>query len=191
MAHWHRCCKGARQKMADNGFNEYLPPLLPGISCKTILCWVGSSEEQDAVVAVARSLANHSRGRCQVVMGLDSPFHHHQQDQREHRDRLRSKSPLTPEVIGRAEKKLSKLYGSGVHTMVLPGHPVAEVRRYARNHKIDLVIMGEQGLRVEHQYGERLADRAPCPVMILLYPKQGSKTETSQPSTRSSSAKER
>jgi nucleotide-binding universal stress UspA family protein len=175
--------------MADDGFSEFVPSLLPGISCKAILCWVGSSEEPDAVVAVASSLASQSRGRCQVVMGLDSPFHH-QQDRQGRRDRFRSKSPLTPEVIGRAEKKLSELYGSGVNTMVLPGHPVAEVRRYARNHNIDLIIMGEQGQRVEHQYGERLADRAPCPVLILLYPKQESKTK-SQPSTRSSTAKER
>jgi len=138
-------------------------PLLPGISCHTILCWVGSDDEADAAVEVAAALARHAGGRCQVVMGLDSP----------HRFRADTPAtPLTPEVIARAERRLARLYGPTLRTMVLPGHPVAEVRRYARNHKVDLIVMGNQALEVEQSYGERLFERAPCPIMILLKPGQ-------------------
>ena len=56
--------------------------------------------------------------------------------------------------------------------MVLPGHPVAEIRRYARTQNIDLIVMGEQALAVEKTYGERLLDDAPCTVMVLGLPQQ-------------------
>jgi nucleotide-binding universal stress UspA family protein len=138
-------------------------PLLPGISCHAVLCWVGSDDEEDVVVEVAAALAQRSGGRCQVVMGLDSP-HRFKGDT--------PATPLTPEVIARAERRLARLYGPTLRTMVLPGHPVAEVRRYARNHKVDLIVMGNQALDVEQSYGERLHERAPCPIMILLKPVQ-------------------
>lgn len=92
-------------------------------------------------------------------------------------------TPLTPEVIIRAERKLSKLYGTEVSTMVLPGHPVQEVRRYARNHGVDLIVIGEQGVLLEQTYGVRMADRAPCTVMILLPPKH-EETQERPPSSK-------
>jgi len=134
--------------------------ILPGISCKAVLCWVGSSEEQEEVVKVAAALAHLGTGGIQVVMGLDSPNRFHGEG---------PVDPLTPEVIGRAERRLARLYGP-IRTMVLPGHPVVEVRRYARNHKVDLIVMGSQALQLEERYGERLYAHAPCPVLILVKP---------------------
>lgn len=134
---------------------------LPGLPCKHILCWVGSAEERDPVVEVARALARQANGRSLVVMGLESGG-------RQQSGGPPVQAPLTPEVIIRAERRLSRLYGEGVDTMVLPGHPVLEVRRYARNHAVDLIVMGEQGSDLEHKYGVRMADQAPCAVMVLL-----------------------
>jgi nucleotide-binding universal stress UspA family protein len=82
-------------------------------------------------------------------------------------------APVTPEVIDGAERRLAKLYGPGAHTMVLPGHPVTEIRRYALNHRMDLIVYGGQGLAAEKTCGERLCDDAPCSLMILFFPKRG------------------
>lgn len=130
---------------------------LGAISCKTVLCWVGSTEEPNPAAGVAHSLANLSGGQCHVVMALDTP----------HR-RIRPGAPLTPRLISHAGKKLAELYGG--RTMVLPGHPVREIRRYAKTHNVDLIVMGEQALNVESNYGEQLADQSPCTVMILRSP---------------------
>lgn len=125
---------------------------LPGMPRQRILCWVGLHDEPDCAVPVARTLASQSRGECHLVLCLDNP------------------SPLTPELIDRAKRELAALYGDESRTIVLPGRPVREVARYARNYEMDLVVMGEQASAVEHRCGERIADLAPCTVMILLRP---------------------
>ena len=75
--------------------------------------------------------------------------------------------PLTPEIINAAKQKLSALYGDDVFTLVLPGHPIAEINRYARNKQMSLIVVGEQGLAVERDYGQCLSEDAPCTVMTL------------------------
>lgn len=127
------------------------------LSFKAVVCWVGSQFSPDPAVQIARSLAALGGGTCSVVMGLDSP-----------RDQRTGHTPLTPEVISRAARKLADLYGPDAHTTVLPGHPVREVRRYAQNHDVDLVVLGSQALSVQNNYHEELSP--PCTVMILLQP---------------------
>ena len=146
--------------------------MLPDIECKTVLCWVGSIEQSEATVHLACTLANSSQGRCLVVLGLDSPARLQGsgvggREQRSH---------LTPELISMAERKLAKLYGEATQTMVLPGHPIAEVRRYAKHHGVDLVVMGEQAIEIEREYGERLMDDAPSAMMIYLAPRRSPPT---------------
>jgi len=97
-------------------------------------------------------------------MGLDAPV-----DQR-FPARSEARTPLTPPVIARVGRRLADLYGPDVPTLVLPGHPVKEVRRYAQNHSVDLIVMGQQALRIEQNYGEKLAAHAPCTVMIVIPP---------------------
>ncbi len=143
---------------------------LPGLRCGTVLCWVGSADAEDPIVPLARALAAQAQGQCHLVMGLDSPL---QVGDRGSGDGvgLGGQAPLTPELIGKAERKLAELYGHELRTMVLPGHPIVEVRRYARRHGVELIVMGQQALETERRYGERLCDSAPCTVMILAPPK--------------------
>ena len=129
---------------------------------RRILCWVCSTEKPDSAVPLAQTLARLHKGECHVVMSLDAP----------HRlNHTAGRSvPLTPEIINEAKQKLANLYGDNVFTLVLPGHPVAEIKRYARNKHVSLIIVGEQGLAVERDYGQRLCDDAPCAVMTLFQP---------------------
>ena len=143
------------------------PLITKGISYKRVLCWVDSTEDADLVVAVAQALVATCDGKCHVVMGLDCPA-------RSNRALGNGRSgsiPLTPEVIAKTESRLASLYGDDVSTMVLPGKPITEIRRYARNKKMDLIAIGNQGLAVERAYGEQLHENAPCPVMTLFIPK--------------------
>ena len=144
--------------------------VLLGVRQETVLSWVGATGDADPSVEVAAALARHWGGKCHVVAGLDVT---------REPGTLAPQAPLTPEVIGRAEKRLAELYGDSVHTMVLPGHGVHEVRRYARIHNVGLVVMGEQALAVERSYGEAFVDEAPCTVMIIVPPAPASRSARS------------
>ncbi len=150
---------------------------LPGFGFKKVLCWVNSTETSEWTVQAARSLAVTSNGSCHVIMCLDCAS-------RPGKPVQKGKAPLTPEVIAKACADLAELYGDEVHTMVLPGNPIAEIRRYARNQKMDLIVMGEQGLAVERTYGERLYENAPCTVMVLVMPEENNTSNESRTQTK-------
>jgi hypothetical protein len=130
--------------------------------CSRVLCWVCSSEKPDSAVPLAQALARLHRGECHVVMSLDAPSGTYSASARS--------APLTPEIINRAKQELGRLYSDDVFTLVLPGHPIAEIKRYARNKKVSLIVVGEQGLAAERDYGQKLCDDAPCAVMTLFIP---------------------
>ena len=134
--------------------------------CSRVLCWVGSTEKPDSAVPLAQALARLHKGECHVVMSLDipdgTPSGTHSLSGR--------CTPLTPEIINRAKQELARLYGDDVFTLVLPGHPITEIKRYARNKKVKLIIVGEQGLAAERDYGQKLCDDAPCTVLTLFIP---------------------
>ncbi len=170
---WHIICKCRpamtveRNQIAQSNF---ILRLTRGTLPRRVLCWVSSSERKDSVVHIAEALSKSCQGQCVTVMCLDSPV----------------KKPLTPEVIGQTGTNLSKLYGDEIHTMVLPGHPITEIRRYARTRNIDLIVMGEQALAVEMAYGERLLDDAPCMVIVLALPNPEENPSTNRPANRKS-----
>lgn len=139
--------------------------LLPDLDVETLLCWVGSAEEADPVATVAKTLAAHLGAKCQMIMGLASPFRSSSSGQAS-----TELEPLTPGAIAATQRRLAALYSSELQPIVVPGNPVVEVGRYATAHRVDLVVMGEQALRVETECGQRLADNAPCTVLILVPP---------------------
>lgn len=137
-----------------------------GPAFRRVLLWVNSPDRSDPALSVALLLARRGSGILHVVMGLDSPGRYRPVSE----GRV---EPLTPEVIERVCTALADLYGEAggeaveVHTMVLPGHPVEEVRRYARRHRVDVIVMGDQALDAEEDYGDHLLRDAPCPVVLF------------------------
>jgi nucleotide-binding universal stress UspA family protein len=43
------------------------------------------------------------------------------------------------------------------------------VRRYARRHQVDLIVIGRQALAAERRLGARIADSAPCALLMFLH----------------------
>lgn len=149
---------------------------LPGVRCEKVLCWVDSTTVPDQVVRVARLFAAIGGEPCHVVMCLNPGIGDFPSDCLSQGLR----APLTPEVIADAAEGLQKLYGNDVHTMILPGHPVTEIRRYAVNHRVDLIVVGGQGLALERACGQRLCDDAPCAMVTLVLP-EGERGEAPAP----------
>jgi nucleotide-binding universal stress UspA family protein len=149
--------------------------------CSRILCWVGSTEKPDSAVPLAQALARLHKGECHVVMSLNTPSGLPDGTPSGRHPLLGRCTPLTPEIINRAKRKLAHLYGDDVFTLVLPGHPITEIKRYARNKKVKLIIVGEQGLAAEREYGQKLCDEAPCTVLTLLIPSTQIEEKNSSP----------
>lgn len=139
--------------------------LPPTLKLRKVLCWVNSTEKTDWTVQIGKALASAFQGVCHVVMCLECQNPHGSRP-----DCPERRPPLTPETISEAGEALQDLYGNDVLTMVLPGHPIAEVRRYASTRNMDLIIVGEQALEVERTWGERVYEKSPCAVMILVLP---------------------
>ncbi len=158
-----RTVHGRRMMVLVSNTTDFQAPDLPGISFKRVLCWVNSTAVREWTAELAFSLAASCNGSCHVVMCLDCAS-------RPGNPVQKGNGPLTPELISAACNDLANLYGDDMHTMVLPGNPIAEIRRYARTKEMDLIVMGKQGLAVESLYGEQLYKDAPCTVMVLVMP---------------------
>jgi nucleotide-binding universal stress UspA family protein len=137
--------------------------VLLGEKCEKVLCWVDSADRAEPVVEVAKTFAAIGSEPCHVVMCLDP-------EAGNGKAARRTSAPLTPEVICSAKERLKGLYGSDVHTVVLPGHSLTELRRYARHHHADLIVVGRQGRAVEKASGEQLSDGVSCAVLTLILP---------------------
>ena len=162
---------GARMALGTAGSRDMKrrgpPDLEVGSDFRRVLLWVNSVEQLDPAVRIALLLARRGDGILHVVMGLDSPERYRRSSPRPLRV-----APVTPEAIERVCTALADLYENvgrdrvEVHTMVLPGHPVEEVRRYARRHGIDVIVMGDQALEAEEAYADHLLRDPPCLVIV-------------------------
>ena len=143
--------------------------VLHGMKCEKVVCWVNSVDEAEPMVEVAKTFAAIGVEPCHVVMCLEPDSS---------TTGRRTCAPLTPEMICEAKDRLKELYGGDVHTVVLPGHPLTEIRRYARNHHVDLIVVGRQGTGVEINSGERLQGGLSCAVLTLILPSEEGETNT-------------
>jgi len=89
----------------------------------------------------------------------------------------------SPEVIAQATVQLKARYqgrlgkAESVAWLVKPGTAFVEILRYAREHPVDLIVMGSAGASAREQthYGstvEQVSRRAPCHVMAIKNPER-------------------
>ncbi|MEZ6059817.1 MAG: universal stress protein [Planctomycetaceae bacterium] len=87
---------------------------------------------------------------------------------------------VTPEIeseaITRAQGMLNDLLADSVNLKVersvVPGHPFVEICRYAKDHDIDLIVIGTHGRGafahlLMGSVAERVVRKAKCPVMTV------------------------
>lgn len=77
----------------------------------------------------------------------------------------------TDEALRRAAEFLEQA-GRQVHRSVIRGTPFLEIIRYAREHDIDLIVIGTHGRTGLQQamigsVAERVVRKAPCPVLVV------------------------
>ncbi len=89
----------------------------------------------------------------------------------------------TPELLARAEEELRRRYADrlegvkDVHFTVAVGTPFVEILRYAREHEVDLIVLGAVGsseMEPTH-YGstvDQVSRRAHCHVMAVRNPEK-------------------
>jgi nucleotide-binding universal stress UspA family protein len=86
-------------------------------------------------------------------------------------------APRVEESREAAEKALAKLAGGREAVRATAeGPPFLEILRYAKDNEIDLIVMGTHGRAgLAHvllgSVAERVARKAPCPVMTVRHPK--------------------
>ncbi len=138
-----------------------------------ILCPVDFSRTADVALGQAGLLAQRFGAELTVLHVVDDPLDvtclhipHPPQEQ------------LREEMIKEAERTLQ---GRVLHTLrflprartaVVVGPPFREIVRYAREHQVDLIVMGTQGLSgLDHlmmgSTAERVVRTAPCPVLSI------------------------
>ena len=89
-----------------------------------------------------------------------------------------SLSALQEEWVKEAEGRMAKILTDDERTSLKAvtttrlGHPVMEILRYAKEHAVDLIVMGTHGRgplghMVMGSVAERVVRKAPCPVLTV------------------------
>ena len=85
--------------------------------------------------------------------------------------------PSTADIAASALKCLNEVEPTGgdnlqVHRKVVEGHAVVEIVRYAKEHDVDLIVMGTHGRgAIAHMLigsvAENVVRKGPCPVLVV------------------------
>ncbi len=147
------------------GTHQILTPAKPVIACKSIVCALGLTEESEAVLRAAASLASSCGGSLHIVHAVETPPAAYQVDF----------SPYRVELIEAADIALRKLRDraqvKAATINVESGSPSAVIHAQACAHKADLVVTGRghsqgRAARVWSALYSIVRD-APCPVLSI------------------------
>ncbi len=147
------------------------------IAIKTIMVPVDFSETSDVALSYARAFADAFGSALHVVHVVQDPY----------------AQPWAAEAYGfslgslveqwkqQSEQRLKELVpdaagGAAASTrVVLMGHPFVEIVQYAKEHNVDLIVMGTHGRgAVAHMLlgsvAEKVVRKAPCAVLTVRHP---------------------
>lgn len=144
------------------------------IALKNILVPHDFSETSEAAMRYAVELARTFGAKLQVVHVSEKA-----------RFELGTEFPLDLEVNleDAIRERLSRTMATGGHRelqpsfLVLSGSPHVEIVRYAKDHAIDLIVMGTHGRgvvahAVMGSVAEKVVRHAPCPVLTVRHPER-------------------
>jgi nucleotide-binding universal stress UspA family protein len=82
-------------------------------------------------------------------------------------------SESAKEALESKKGEIKKLHGYEIKTAISTGHAADNIRKYAEDKKVDLIVIGNVGrtglsrLRTLGSVSRAISEKAPCPVMII------------------------
>ena len=149
------------------------------IALKNVLVPTDFSETSDSALRYGKALAAAFGATLHVVHIVEEPYGQPWAVEAYGF----SLAALQDEWIKDAKRRLAESLSAeeqatlhAVTTTVL-GHPVMEILRYAKDHAIDLIVMGTHGRGplghvVLGSVAERVVRKAPCPVLTVRTPER-------------------
>jgi nucleotide-binding universal stress UspA family protein len=143
-----------------------------------ILVTTDGSEKASAVVALGAELASRSGATVYLVHAMDGSRVINEARgfiESEHLDE-KPKRVYAEQIAGRilndARHDAWKYGATSTEPVVLLGNPAKEVIRFTRDHEIDMVVMGRNGIRNSRElYSRKVTDKiartADCPCITV------------------------
>ena len=145
---------------------------------KKILVAVDGSELSYRSVDYALDLAQKYSAQVKIITVLDAPSDtlvaqasaFAPQSMKEHEEKLeKAHEKILLKAMKKAERLTQKI---SVTTEVLEGSPAEKIVETAKKEAFDLIVMGSRGLGGIKEFllgsvSDKVADEAPCPVLII------------------------
>ena len=146
------------------------------IALKRILVPSDFSETSENALGYAKAFAEKFGAALHVLHILDDPFAYALP-----LDAVVPPPGFYEELQKAAHKRLDQVLSQperaqyNAEVVLKPGLPFAEILAYAKEHQIDLIVMGTHGRGpIAHvllgSVAERVVRRAPCPVLTVRHP---------------------
>ena len=150
---------------------------------KKILVAVDGSELSYKSVDYALDLAQKYSAQLKIVTVIDAPSDtlvaqasaFAPQSMKEHEEKLeKDHEQILAKAIQKAQNLTPKV---SVSKEVLEGHPAQKIIETTKQESFDLIVMGSRGLGGIKEFilgsvSDKVADEAPCPVLIIKQPHQ-------------------
>lgn len=154
------------------------------VEYKNILFCTDFSEDANIAFMHALNLAKKYAARLHILHVPHSPFTYSRHIVDEHVPEGKSRDGqafFDQDIAEQAEKDLKEFYAARLgdfdncEFIIKCGAPDIEIIRYARRHKMDLIVMGALGKSEQHRlvHGstvENVSKYAPCHVMAIKNP---------------------
>ena len=143
------------------------------MTLKQVLVPTDFSETSEEALGYARGLADAFKATLHVLHVIPDPYSQSWS--------MEATGVAIPELLKTweqdARKRLDQLKTDDIETEVVTqiGHPFVQIVRYARDHDIDLIVMGTHGRgAIGHMLlgsvAEKVVRKAPCPVLTVRQP---------------------
>jgi nucleotide-binding universal stress UspA family protein len=139
---------------------------------KRICCAVDFEEPSRAAMAQAADLAARLEAELTLVHALAPPTEAASDVLVSSRGLARAEADEHEATLARWRADAERRVGRPVPARVLWGEPTEEIVRYAREQRCDVLVLGTHGRTgmsrlVLGSVAERVARRAPCPVLVV------------------------